>query len=98
MSWTRALRTQYTRDYQRSGLQLCRQGCRRCKSVDEDENTKTDRIVRDIRSMHVRVISWGAEKNHIIQLDESDECFSSLKRCKQYFWEVKLTHELTSES
>lgn len=60
-----------------------------------------DRIFRDKRGIPVRVIRWEPENDRVIYLRdnyEHGECFSSLERFKQYFREVSVTHEPTSES
>lgn len=57
---------------------------------------KMDRIFRDKRGTHVRVIRWEPENDRVIYLRESyehGECFSSLERFKQYFREVEGDHE-----
>lgn len=59
-----------------------------------------DRIFRDKRGVPVRIIRWEPENDRVIYLRddyEHGECFSSLERFKQYFREVEVANEFTSE-
>ncbi|MBE5251599.1 DUF4222 domain-containing protein [Mixta mediterraneensis] len=60
-----------------------------------------NRRFKDKRGVIIRVVRWEPETNRVIYLRdnyEHGECFSSLERFKQYFREVTVDHEPTSES